>query len=337
MKLLLIEPAHGSEARGNATTVSRWHRALSQRGHEVVVSKPQDAERSISERRPDLIHAHHALHCGRDAIVLGTRNELPVVVSLGGTDIRGGPGGRPKPEAFDVFREATALLGPFPQDGELLDDCCPGHAPFFRVRRGLDLRQLPEVSVHPPDGSVKLLFSGGLRAVKNPLRALDWLDALRSAGLDAHLTLAGPVIDEELSKDLEARSRPGIVELRGSLSATAMPALYAEHDILVNSSESEGCANAILEAWRAGLAVAATLVSGNRELLAAAPARVARLLDPVPDPGRDWLDFARAIAGESSRERQARGRLAQDQVGRHHDVEDELAELLAAYRSVLAD
>src|SRR3990170_1697903 len=90
-RLALLAPFLSPSVRGNAVTVERIARGLRARGVELRVWDLSVAPESLVEAevgawRPALIHAFHAWRAGPLALRLARRAELPLVVTLTGTD-----------------------------------------------------------------------------------------------------------------------------------------------------------------------------------------------------------------------------------------------------------
>src|SRR3989441_11533293 len=90
-RVALITPFRFPSVRGNAVTVARIARGLTARGVAVRVwdrSTSDDAtiEAEIGAFAPSLVHGFHARHVGPLALRLARRAEIPLVVTLTGTD-----------------------------------------------------------------------------------------------------------------------------------------------------------------------------------------------------------------------------------------------------------
>jgi glycosyltransferase involved in cell wall biosynthesis len=125
------------------------------------------------------------------------------------------------------------------------------------LRQALGLR--PEATVI---GSV-----GRLVPIKNHWLFLQAAGALRAAGRDAVFVIVG---DGELRAPLEAEARR--LRLDGSVYFTGwrrdLPEIYADLDLLVNTSLNEGTPVAVIEAMAAGVPVVATRVGGVPDVIA---------------------------------------------------------------------
>src|SRR5687767_6405558 len=91
VRAALVTPFGFPSVRGNAITVARIARGLGARGVEVRVwdrSVTDDAtiEAEVGAFAPSLVHAFHAWRVGPLALRLARRAEIPLVVTLTGTD-----------------------------------------------------------------------------------------------------------------------------------------------------------------------------------------------------------------------------------------------------------
>src|SRR3989442_3603411 len=103
-RLAVLTPFAARSVRGNAITVSRGGGGLRERGLQARVwdgSSPSESAiaREVEAERPALIHAFHAFRVGPLALRLARRLEVPLVVTLTGTDANH--------DLFDPDRAAT--------------------------------------------------------------------------------------------------------------------------------------------------------------------------------------------------------------------------------------
>src|SRR3989441_8579775 len=103
-RVAVLTPFAFPSVRGNAVTVDRIARGLARCGLEVRVWDLSAAAEPVVEReleafRPALIHAFHAYRVGPLALRLARRLEVPLVVTLTGTDANH--------DLFDPDRAAT--------------------------------------------------------------------------------------------------------------------------------------------------------------------------------------------------------------------------------------
>jgi glycosyltransferase involved in cell wall biosynthesis len=281
-RVALLTPFAYPSIRGNAVTVERIARGLRERG--VILrmwdlSALDDAAvaREVEAYQPSVIHAFHAFRVGPLALRLARRAEIPLVVTLTGTDanhdlfdperapvVRRVLEGAAAITAFHdsiVSRVATSL----PDVGARL--VVVPQAVRFAAAEPFDL------SAHwaLPAGRVLFLFPAGIRMVKRPLLPLPVFDRVVAARPDIRLLYAGPVLDEAEGRALarELSGRPWARHL-GAVPHAQMPSLLAQSDVVMNCSLSEGgMANSILEAFAQARAVLASDIPGNRALVQA--------------------------------------------------------------------
>jgi len=334
MKTLLIAPSHATAARGNVVTVERWQVNLERHGVKVRRTTPEELDRSPPDEVPDVIHAHHAVHSGAAALRFARRCGRPLVVSLGGTDLHGGPGGGPDPAGRAALRGAAAVVAPFAADGDRLRRHLPDVTRFHVVRRGVVVGEAMPPRCEPP---LRGLVVGGIRPVKGQLEALSTAEALRAEGLPLHLEFVGPAVDPSYAERFRERIAASEADRWvGERPRRAMAQHYAGTDFLLNHSRHEGASNAALEALAAGRPVAASDVPGNRDLLGSAPEPAALLFSANGGEGRrELMRWLSRLAAEDASARRERAEVARAFVRREHDAEDETRELLAVYRSVL--
>ncbi len=104
----------------------------------------------------------------------------------------------------------------------------------------------------------KILWGGNLRAVKRP----EWLIAIADSMPERRFVVfGGPARGHEnyarrIQAEFEAREN---IDYRGAVSPAALPSIYQECGVLINSSETEGFPNTFLEAWNHGLQVVSSV------------------------------------------------------------------------------
>src|SRR3989442_765409 len=203
-RLAVLTPFAAPSVRGNAITVSRIVRGLRERG---IDARAWDASltaetaiiHEVEAERPALIHAFHAYRVGPLALRLARRLEVPLVVTLTGTDANH--------DLFDPERaalvrrvlESAASLVVF---HESVAARIAAALPDLRGRLAI----VPQAAALPagppfdlasrwalPRRRVLFLFPAGIRPVKNPRFPLAPLGRLvaRHPDLPARLGAAG--------------------------------------------------------------------------------------------------------------------------------------------------
>jgi glycosyltransferase involved in cell wall biosynthesis len=276
----VLTPSAFPSIRGNAVTTERIVAGLRERGEEVrtwdlSALAESDVAAGVEAWRPELIHAFHALRCGPLALRLARRLEIPLVVTLTGTDANHALFDAEDAPIVRRVLEGAAVVTAFHASiaervVAVLPDVrarlvtVPQAASFARPQRF-------DLDAHwalPPD-RVLFLLPAGIRPVKAPRRMLPPFDRVVAADPRVRLLYVGPVLDEAEGGAL-ARAladRPWARHL-GPIAHGAMPSLIARADVVLNASISEGgMANSVLEALSLGRAVLASDIPGNRSLV----------------------------------------------------------------------
>jgi glycosyltransferase involved in cell wall biosynthesis len=279
-RVALLTPFAYPSVRGNAVTVDRIARGLRQRGLDLRVwdlsSSPEPrVAAEVEAFAPGLIHAFHAYRVGPCGLRLARRMEVPLVVTLTGTDANH--------DLFDPERapfvrrvlEAAATVIVFHESiGERIVSALPD----LRGR----LMTVPQAVVlgggEPfdlaarwavPTNRLLVVFPAGIRMVKRPRWPLGPLGRLAARRPEIRLLYAGPVLDPDEGEALLG-AIAGVPWARhvGAVPHAQMASLLAQADIVLNCSISEGgMANSVLEALAVGRAVLASDIPGNRSLI----------------------------------------------------------------------
>jgi glycosyltransferase involved in cell wall biosynthesis len=171
--------------------------------------------------------------------------------------------------------------------------------------QGVDLKVFSPRAFRPLAMPLSLLYVGRVHPSKGTLVAVAALAALKRRGIEAQLTIAGPVDDPAYGAEVKALAeREGVsgrIRWLGLVARADLPRLYAEAHALVYLAtwEKEGQGLVYLEAMACGVPVVCFVRGGAEELLDAHPA-AERVMAP------DGEQFAEAIArlmGDEARQR----------------------------------
>lgn len=279
-RVALLTPFASPSVRGNAITVERIARGLRARGvdlrvWDLSVAAEVSVERQVAQYAPTLVHAFHAYRAGPLALRLARQAEIPLLVTITGTDVNH--------DLFDperaqlvgrVLQGAAAVTVFDPSMAARIVQALPDMAArvtavpqsaFFEAAANA---WAPALALRRAPGPI-LLFPGGIRMVKNPLFPLEPLDGLTSAYPSMELLYVGPILDpgegEKLLRGLGSRRWARHL---GAVPHARMRALLEATDVVLNCSISEGgMANSVLEALALGRAVLASNIDGNRSLV----------------------------------------------------------------------
>jgi glycosyltransferase involved in cell wall biosynthesis len=339
--LALLTPFAFPSVRGNAVTVGRIARGLAERGVELrvwdlSVTPEGRIAAEVDACRPVLVHAFHAYRVGPLALRLARRAEIPLVMTLTGTDAN-----------HDLFDPARAPVVRHVLEGAAsvtvfhgsIAERVAGVLPDLRGRlvtipqsARLELGRPFDLDARwpLPAGRLLFVFPGGIRMVKNPRVPVRPLEALLARHPALRLLYVGPLLDsdegEALRRSLEGRPWARHI---GAVPHDRMAALLSLADVVLNCSISEGgMANSVLEALARGRAVLASDIDGNRALVEDG---VTGLL--FRDEREFQAQAERLIVDPALRARL--GRAGRERVEHLYPVSRELDGYLAVYRAVL--
>jgi glycosyltransferase involved in cell wall biosynthesis len=279
--IALLTPFAFPSVRGNAVTVDRIARGLTARGLNVrtwdcSVQDDATVAADVEAFRPALVHGFHAWRVGPLALRLARRAEVPLVITLTGTDAN-----------YDLFDPERAAATRRVLEGAarivVFDDSIArrvaGALPDLAAR----LVTVPQAAALPrdepfdlagawpglPSGRVLFLFPGGLRPVKRPRMPLRPFDAVAARHPELRLLYVGPVLDDHEGAALrEALATRPWARHVGAVPHRRMASVLAQADVVLNCSESEGgMPNSVLEALACARAVVAADIDGNRSLI----------------------------------------------------------------------
>jgi glycosyltransferase involved in cell wall biosynthesis len=313
-RVAFLTPFAFPSVRGNAVTVARIARGLSERGivvgvWDLSVSPEQAIETEVAASRPALVHAFHAYRAGPLALRLARRMELPLVLTLTGTDVNHDLFDRDRAGTVRRVLEGAASVVVFHDSvrariAAALPDV-EGRVVVIAQAARLDGAEPFDLAARwtLPAARTLFLFPGGVRPVKGPRVPLTPLTRLVARRPDVRLLYAGPILDaregEALLADLA--SRPWARHV-GAVPHAQMRSLLGQGDVVLNCSRSEGgMANSVLEALAMERAVLAADIEGNRSLI---------------EDGVTGLLFRDAAEFEAAAERLARDPALRARLGR---------------------
>jgi glycosyltransferase involved in cell wall biosynthesis len=280
VRLAILAPFGVPSVRGNSVTVERVTCGLRERGADLQVwdtSTTAEAiiARDVEEYRPALVHAFHAHRTGPLALRLARRLEVPLVVTLTGTDANQD---LLDPERAPLVRRVLEGAASITAFHASIVEHVAGVLPDTRTRFVVVPQSVRFVAETPfdlgarwllPADRVLFAFPAGIRPVKAPRVPLAPLDRLAAEEPRLRLVYVGPVLDPDEGEALgrELASRPWARHL-GAVPHAQMASLLGQADVVLNCSVSEGgMANAVLEALALERAVLASAIPGNRALV----------------------------------------------------------------------
>lgn len=233
------------------------------RGLPATVSR---AVRGLRRLRPDVLHTHNPHPHFVGSLAAAVLRGPPVVHTKHG---RNKPGLRGAVLANRVASQLSDVVVAVSEDAAQVARQVE-RVPRRKVRvvpNGIDLARFPFADRTGRPGPARAVHVARLNPIKDQKTLLEAVRLVADRAPDFHLTVVG---DGPLREELHAlRDRLGLrdhVALLGERSD--VPALLAAADLFLLSSLQEGMSLTLLEAMASGLAVVATDVGGNREVVA---------------------------------------------------------------------
>jgi glycosyltransferase involved in cell wall biosynthesis len=226
-----------------------------------------------------LIDAHFAYPDGDAAVHLGRWLDLPVTVTLRGTEV---PHSRQPRLRSRIARTLHSASRVFSVSDSLRQLALSLGVPAERtevVGNGVDLECFHVVDklearkqLGLPQNAKVLISVGALVERKGMHRVLDCLPALLDSQPDLHYLIVGGANPEgDMSAELQRQAAaPGLrerVHFLGALPPESLKWPLSAADVFVLSTRNEGWANVFLEAMACGLPVVTTDVGGNAEVV----------------------------------------------------------------------
>lgn len=346
LRVLLLSPAVLPSATGNATTAERWRRSLTELGQEVRAlatagRSPAEIAAEVEAFRPHLVHAHHAYRAGAPAAA-GVPEELPLVVSLAGTDVHVDLG---LPDRREAVARACCRAAAIVAQGRDLGRKLGEELPRVRARIVPVPKAFAWLGDEPWDlrqeagwGAGDFLFfvPAGVRPVKGNLEVLRALEALHRVRPQIRAAFAGPALDPGYAAAFEREvGRLGaFARWLPPVPPSRMRAAYGAADAVVNGSFAEGTSNALMEALAAGRPVLASDVPGNRQVLAGLNGSPPAALIFDPREPAAFVRQAERLVDDPEQGR-ALGRAGLELAGRWPTAEEEAEALVRVYMRAL--
>ncbi len=331
---------------GNEVSALRLRNGLEERGVGVVMVRPDAAlEAAVARSRTagvELVHGFHAWRTGPRARDLAARLKLPYAVTITGTDVAiYAHEADHRDTVRDVLRGAAVILCAHAGVHAELAAVGAGDVPTRIVPKGVVIPEsVPERPDTAPDGiggAAVVLQVAHLRPVKNNVLAVAVLRRLTEAGRAVRLVLLGDSLDSAYEADL-VRAAGGPEAWcriwRPAVQHDRVGAWYAAADIVLNTSDSEGGSNAVLEAMAHGRPVVASAIPAN---VADLGTDRGRLYPVTVRPGgaveHDAASLEAALAGllDDAAQRRRLGSSARQWVAARHHPAREMEAVLGAF------
>lgn len=286
--------------------------------------------------RVDLIDAHFAYPDGYAAATLGRWLEVPVTITMRGTEVRHARDPALRPKVIEALREASRVFAVSSSLRQLALTLGIDSGKVRVVGNGVDADRFKPVSQAearsalglPLDARV-LITVGGLVERKGFHRVIACMpELLRTTPQLHYLAVGAPGPEGDFTRQVKtlvaALGLGERVHLLGGLPPERVVQALSAADVFVLSTRNEGWANVLLEAMACGLPVVATDVGGNAEVVCSPELG---FVVPFDDPPALTAALNRALQG--SWDRRAIRRYAE-----RNDWRERVAALLEEFRSL---
>ncbi|MCK4507339.1 MAG: glycosyltransferase family 4 protein [Desulfuromonadales bacterium] len=273
MRILIVIPRQ-DRISGNWVTAHRFQHGLKKHGHQVALHDAKLQTDGVFRQQlldfaPDVTILLHAYRSGKPWLKAASNLSIPYVVLLTGTDVNHGLDDPDQIKTIHtIMRQAAFVL--------LQNPLIVAGIKAVHPKLTTNLRELtPGIVLGTVDYDLRAVHSlekqqtlflcpAGLRPVKGVLELLQMFDQVAMQSSTFHLAFCGPILDEGYAQCVfdAIEQRPWASYL-GSITPGAMANAMRGADVIINNSQTEGLANALLEAATIGLPILARKIPGN--------------------------------------------------------------------------
>ena len=278
MRILICIPHDLKAPRGNSIAALRLTVGFETRGHTVSIlenCETQDGSEAIERighLQPDLVFVLHAWRSAAAFHAARSASNVPVIVSLRGTDSNEmmedeerGPVIRSVLERSDgitVFSEATRhRVVKYSSNSESKIKVIPNGLKLpashidYRQRLGIDRNTFVIVGL------------AGIRQEKRILWLLDMLSEVRARGHDLIYIHGGPILEKKKGEMFRCLcDREPWMRYEGIIPHEEVDSFLRAGDLFVSASRSEGMPHAVREAMFVGLPCLLSDIEGHRNM-----------------------------------------------------------------------
>jgi len=240
---------------------------------EWIIKAGHYYKKLIKHKKYDLVHSFFGFPTGW--FCYKSRNKLPYMVSLRGSDVPG----KNLRFAFE-YKLLGIIFKAIWRNASVLIACSKGlkqralkfypQAKIDVVPNGVDIEKF-----HPaPENKVKksniisLITVGRLSITKRVDILIDAVKILVEQEKNVKLLIVGGgSLKDSLEKITVQKNLADFIEFKGIVDSQEMPRLYQNNDLYISATMQEGMSNAMLEAMACGLPIITTPCEGIDELI----------------------------------------------------------------------
>lgn len=230
------------------------------------------ASKVIKEWKPDVIHAHFAVPAGAVAYLLSFFFKVPYVLTAHLGDV---PEAVPEktsgwfkwvyPFTPPIWGRASKVIAV----SDFTKTLANKHykVDIDVIHNGVDLETLPTPNKeNNPSKPIKLIFAGRLTEQKNPFDMINSLGMIKDVNWTLSVMGDGPLMlsTKHLAEKLGVMDK---VTFYGWVTPEQVLSAFAEHDVLLLPSSSEGLSVVGVQALAMGLVMILSDAGGNPELV----------------------------------------------------------------------
>lgn len=219
--------------------------------------------RHVRKFKPDAIVSFFAFPAGLTAKRLARKMNLPLMVSLRGSDIPGFSDARwgmmrmfLKWVVRPAWKNADVLTTGGVRLTSLAQNFMP-EKPVLNIPNGTDTDRFHPDPDQKDDGPLRLLYVGQLIERKRILELMDSLNNLSGQKINLTVVGDGPLRVKVMEMARNLPENVSVIVL-GHQKREAMPNIYRANDVLAQISKAEGFSNVMLEGLSSGLALIAS-------------------------------------------------------------------------------
>ncbi|WP_078554258.1 glycosyltransferase family 4 protein [Bacillus alkalicellulosilyticus] len=271
VKRIAFFTPYWKQQRGNSTTAKRIVNGLQERGIDVFLFAYDEEEWSeeINKRvnQCDIIHILHFQRFLQWQMSTGYRLHTPYIITSGGTDINEDFKEETKRKRVIPLLEKAEWITVFTEVAKVELEDAAISTQVVVIPQGV---WLPNASVLPKGKKdyPAILLPAGLRKVKDVLYALPVIERAKRDFRELTYTIIGEVLEAEVEKKVKSKTKEyEWFTYEPPVPFETIASVYANYDIVLNSSISEGQTAVLLEAMSCRIPVIARKNSGNESII----------------------------------------------------------------------
>jgi glycosyltransferase involved in cell wall biosynthesis len=235
-----------------------------------VISSMFYCRKIIQTHKVEKVIAFMSIPSGITALFINIFFRIPYLIFLGGGDVPGSQSNATLyhkiifPLRRSILKNAKNIVAVSEGLAQLSQKT--DKYPVKVIHTGVDVDFYHPLLDTTQKDELRFLYVGRFANEKNVELIINQFKLLLIEGFNVRLDLVGDGPLSEILKK-ESLSQAGNIVFHNWIDKDTLRKVYQESDIMVNASIAEGLSNALLEAMSSGLAIVASDVIGNRDLI----------------------------------------------------------------------